>query len=422
MPKSMSDRAGDMLLGATFAASLGAVAFLLKLRKGNGKGTDESVKKAILEALDEARHSHPNIKLPHQHERKMQERMRLHAVEDDLHSEGPERRKVTVRVPATSANLGPGYDTIGMALDMWSEITVERADRFEIVAEGEGADDVPKDESNLVVTGMKAAFAAAKKPMPLLKYHCINRIPYARGLGSSSAAIVAGLIAGLVLAGHQLPCWGSEELLQLAACIEGHPDNVAPAIYGGIQLGIHTGERWTSERVNTPPGIQLVLFIPDFIGKTSDARGVLDSNVERKDAVYNIGRVAWLVNALSTSNLDNLRFGVEDALHQPQRGKAVYKHLYPLIEAANAAGANGCFLSGAGPTVMAITSGASGDIFAQRLSERVDWTVAEAMVRTAEAVGVKGQVYITSPAEHGAQVVSAEPAFSSKVVRFKGDV
>ena len=202
----------------------------------------------------------------------------------------------------------------------------------------------------------------------------------------------------------------------------GHPDNVAPAIYGGIQLGIHTGERWTSERVNTPPGIQLVLFIPDFIGKTSDARAVLEAKVDRKDAVFNIGRVAWLVNALSTSNLDNLHLGVEDALHQPQRGKAVYKHLYPLIEAANAAGANGCFLSGAGPTVMAMTSGASGDIFAQRLSERVDWAVAQAMVRTAEAVGVKGKVYITAPAEFGAQVVSAEPAFSSKVVMFKGDV
>ncbi len=144
--------------------------------------------------------------------------------------------------------------------------------------------------------------------------------------------------------------------------------------------------------------------------------------MDRKDCVFNIGRVAWLVNALSTSNLDNLRFGVEDALHQPQRGKAVYKHLYPLIEAANAAGANGCFLSGAGPTVMAITSGASGDIFAQRLSERTDWAVAQAMVRTAEAVGVKGQVYITAPAEFGATVVSAEPAFSSKVVKFKGDV
>lgn len=274
---------------------------------------------------------------------------------------------------------------------------------------------------------------------------------------------MGGLIAGLVLAGHQLPCWGSEELLQLAASIEGactslnthesinlchampmpmpvrhlgsngptnqrnrertgHPDNVAPAIYGGIQLGIHTGERWTTERVNTPPGIQLVLFIPDFIGKTSDARAVLEAKVDRKDAVFNIGRVAWLVNALSTSNLDNLHLGVEDALHQPQRGKAVYKHLYPLIEAANEAGANGCFLSGAGPTVMAMTSGASGDIFAQRLSERVDWAVAQAMVRTAEAVGVKGQVYITAPAEFGAQVVSAEPAFSSKVVKFKGDV
>ena len=109
---------------------------------------------------------------------------------------------------------------MGMAVDLWTEVTVERSDKFEIIAEGEGADDMPKDETNLMVTGVKSAFEAANKPMPTLKYTVMSRIPYARGLGSSSAAIVAGIIAGLVLAGHRLPCWGSEALLQIAAGIE----------------------------------------------------------------------------------------------------------------------------------------------------------------------------------------------------------
>jgi len=107
-----------------------------------------------------------------------------------------------------------------MAVDLWSEVTVERAEKFEITAEGEGADHMPKDHSNYLVVGCKAAFEAARKEMPILKYHVKSRIPYARGLGSSSAAIVAGIIAGLILAGHRLPCWGSEALLQIAAGIE----------------------------------------------------------------------------------------------------------------------------------------------------------------------------------------------------------
>ena len=110
-----------------------------------------------------------------------------------------EKNRVVVRVPATSANLGPGFDTIGMALDMWSEFTVERADKFEVICQGEGSYDMPLDESNLVCSALKAAFKAAGKPVPTLKYTLVNKIPYARGLGSSSAAIVGGLIAGLVL-------------------------------------------------------------------------------------------------------------------------------------------------------------------------------------------------------------------------------
>lgn len=355
------------------------------------------------------------VQMPFQHERKMADRILASETQDEHPSE---KTKVVVRVPATSANLGPGFDTIGMALDMWSEFTVERADRFEIICEGEGSHDMPLDETNLVCSALSAAFKAAGKPVPTLRYTLVNKIPYARGLGSSSAAIVGGLIAGLVLAGHRVPAWGSEELLNLAAEIEGHPDNVAPALYGGIQLGIHDGERWRSERVNLPPGLQCVCFIPDTIGKTSTARGVLPETISRKEAVFNIGRVAWLINALSSSNIDQLRYGVEDALHQPQRGAAVYPHLKPLIEAAVNAGASAAFLSGAGPTILAITSGASGDIFTQRAKERVDRKVAEAMIKVAAEFGTKGQVFITSPVEHGAVVVSAEPTFSEGLVRY----
>ena len=130
------------------------------------------------------------------------------------------RKSVPVRVPATSANMGPGYDCIGMAVDLWSEMTVTRSETFLITAEGDGAEEMPKDSTNLMVLGLEAAFQAANKPVPTLHYHVVSRVPYARGLGSSSAAIVAGIIAGLVLAGHRLPCWGSEALLQLAASIE----------------------------------------------------------------------------------------------------------------------------------------------------------------------------------------------------------
>ncbi|CAM9650907.1 unnamed protein product, partial [Hapterophycus canaliculatus] len=250
------------------------------------------------------------------------------------------------------------------------------------------------------VTGAKAAFKAAGKPMPPLRYKCVNRIPYARGMGSSSAAIIAGLIGGLVLAGHKLPMWGAEELLQLACEIEGHPDNVAPVIYGGCQLGIHNHTRWITERVQLPPGIQVVLFIPNFIGKTSDARAVLKDTVDRKDAIFSIGRIAWLVLALQSGNVNNLRAGCEDKMHQPQRARQdSYKHVNPMIEAAIAAGADTAYLSGSGPTVAAITSGAAGDIFLQRTKERVDKQVAEAMLQAAASVNVLGETFITTPTD-----------------------
>ena len=173
---------------------------------------------------------HPSVLMPHSHEERMRRRIAARMAVEDENS--VPRTSVTVRVPASSANCGPGYDCVGLAVDLWTEVTVSRSDTFEITAEGDGASEMPKDGSNLLVTGVKAAYETAGKPMPPLRYHVVSRIPYARGLGSSSAAIVAGIIAGLVLAGHRLPVWGSESLLQIAATIEGHPDNVAPVSYG----------------------------------------------------------------------------------------------------------------------------------------------------------------------------------------------
>ncbi|CAH0492020.1 unnamed protein product [Peronospora farinosa] len=345
-----------------------------------------------------------------------------------------ERHKLTsvvVRVPATTANMGPGFDTIGMALDIWTEISAEIVDgdasnvsRVTLTNEGEGAKELPTDETNLVIVGIKAAFEAAGEDLPRhIKVHCKNRIPFARGLGSSSAGIVGGIIAGLALAGMRLPVHGREELLQLASEIEGHPDNVAPAIYGGLQLGIFADERWYSSRVQIPDGLQCVVFIPDSTGPTSVARAILPPNVPRKDAVFNIGRAAIFVNAFRSGNLDELRFATQDMLHQPQRGAAQYPHLEPLIKAALGAGAHGCFLSGAGPTVLAITSGRAGDIFTQQLAERQENKVANAMREAAAVLGVSGCVFITNPDHRGAYIVRAEPRFSDRsVARYEGDV
>lgn len=287
--------------------------------------------------------------------------------------------------------MGPGFDTLGMALDLWSEFAVERADRFEVLCLDDASKHMPLDESNLICVGVAAAFKKAGQPLPVLRYQLRNGIPHARGLGSSSAAIVGGLLAGMMLAGA---AWTAEELFSLAAELEGHPDNVAAAIFGGIQLGIHDGHRWINQRISLPSDLQCVCYIPNAIGKTSAARAVLADTVARQDAVFNIGRVAWLVNALATNNLAQLRFGMQDALHQPQRAATVYPHLTGVLASAMDAGALAAFLSGAGPTVMALTS-RSADC-----SEKV----AEAMLAAAVAADTDGQVLHILPIAHGAYV------------------
>jgi homoserine kinase len=345
---------------------------------------------------------------------------------DDKKVFGIERRMVKVSVPATSANLGSGYDCVGMAVDLWNEVTVERSDKFEITCEGEGAELIPTDETNLVVVGLKAAFQSAGKEVPLLKYHLKQGIPHARGLGSSSAAIVAGLLAGLCLSGHRLEVQGKEELLQLATSIEGHPDNVAPCIYGGIQLSVRSQKdnRFKTERLPVPHELVCVCFIPAEApkgNKTEELRKVVPKDVPIRDCVAQVGHFGWLVHALLTGKLGNLREGFEDRLHQQQRGDAVYRHLMPMINAAYDAGAVGAWLSGAGPTVMAWVTGGSGDFFTQNpMGHRKDAQVADALRAAAANAKIEGNVYITHVTHTGGCVIKADPPYSSPVLTYNG--
>lgn len=328
------------------------------------------------------------------------------------------RRKVTVRVPATTANMGPGFDCCGMALDIWNEVTVERSCTFSFEIQGEGANVLPRNNTNLVCRGLEAAFKFIGIEVPVLRYWTRNRIPFAKGLGSSSAAIVSGILAGMALAGFDLQVKGQEELLQIATEIEGHPDNVAPAIYGGFQLGVHTGSRWWTDRCSVPHGIMCVIFAPDHQTETSEARNLLKNELQLEEAQFNASRVGLLVAAFATNNLSWLREATEDALHQPQRSN-LHKHLNPMIASALEAGAHGAALSGAGPAVIAFTSGRAGDVIAQANSERQELRVAEAFLACAEEIKCPGQVLITKPIEHGGYIVSETVSFDPETRRHR---
>ena len=316
------------------------------------------------------------------------------------------RTRCTVRVPATSANLGSGFDCLGIALQLFNDLTVTVAPRFGMTAVGEGADSLPLDATNLVARGARLAFLAAgytQAPgeegwagLPPVHFHLVNRIPIAAGLGSSSAAIVAGLLAGLTLTGTSMSVEHEERLLQLAATVEGHVDNLAPCIYGGCQIGVHTGERYYTSSVPLPTGLQCILFIPHQRQSTEGARAVLPPTVSRAEAVFNIGRAALFVNALASGQLSDLALATEDALHQPARA-GLMPAMLPVIAAARGAGALGACLSGAGSAILALTAGRKGDPHSQSPHERRDVAVARAMVAGAASVGMAGRVLITQP-------------------------
>jgi homoserine kinase len=316
---------------------------------------------------------------------------------------------LTVRVPATSANLGPGFDVLGLALQVYNTVTVaahaggqkqpapgdrgagdmREGDGPAVTVEGEGAGELATDASNLVYRSIGAVFARAGRPLPALLLHLHNRIPVGRGLGSSAAAIAGGVVAANALLGD---AYTREELLECALALEPHPDNLAAALYGGVAIAVcRDGALPIVRRFAPAPGLKVMLLVPDGVSSTAHARGILPLEVSRADAVFNMSRTALLVHALAVGDVDILVTAMEDRLHQPQRG-ALFPALPAMIEAARAAGAYGAALSGAGSTVLAFAG-----------EERAP-AVGEALLAVAARYALGARVVATEVALDGASL------------------
>jgi homoserine kinase len=256
---------------------------------------------------------------------------------------------VRVRVPATSANLGPGFDALGLALGLYDEIEARVVDGgLSLDVAGEGADEVADiGEKHLVVRAIRAAFDDLGREQPGLALRCLNRIPHGRGLGSSAAAIVAGVLAARALAGAST---GPAAALPLASELEGHPDNVAPCLYGGLTIAWLADGTAMAIRLETLPGIRPVAVIAPAPVRTEVARDLLPEHVPHADAARNAGRSALLVAALTTRP-DVLLAATEDRLHQDYRAPAM-PQTHDLVRRLRAAGI-AAVVSGAGPSVLA---------------------------------------------------------------------
>ena len=263
-------------------------------------------------------------------------------------------RQVRVRIPATTANYGPGFDTLGIACTLYNEVVLELAGpagQVEISVSGDGADTLPTNSRNLVLRAVRTVLDKVGETQTGIRLSLVNAIPLSRGLGSSSAAIVGGLVAANAIVGNR---FNQAEILDMATEMEGHPDNVAPALYGGFTISVMAGGQVTCLRLPLPQQLKLVVCIPEFRLSTHKARQAIPAMVPHKDAVFNVSRAALLVGALASGKLECLGEALNDKLHQPYRAPLI-PGMPEVFAAGRAAGALGVAISGAGPSLMAYT-------------------------------------------------------------------
>jgi len=310
-------------------------------------------------------------------------------------STGPAVRSVLVKVPATSANLGPGFDTLGLALSHYDELVVSatREPGVEVVVGGVGAGEVPTDETNLVVRSIAATYRAVGEPLPGLRLRARNVIPHGRGLGSSAAAIVSGVMAAKGLLEGRV-AFTPDQLLAIATDLEGHPDNVAPALFGGLTIAWTTSSGPSHKRLLVHRGVSPVVFVPSSTLSTKLARSLQPASVPHEDATFNVSRSALLVAALIQSP-ELLLAATEDRLHQSYRASAM-PETDMLIGVLRQAGL-AAVVSGAGPSLLVLGSDPAQRLLAAQLvAEHAlsDWR--PLML----AVDLKGATVNAHPADH----------------------
>lgn len=282
---------------------------------------------------------------------------------------------IRIQVPATSANLGSGFDSLGIALELYNQVWMEESDCIEISCKDNVI--VPTDENNLIFWAAKLVYEKCGRKLPGLKIVQLNTIPMARGLGSSSACIVAGILGANRLLGSPL---SQQDLINLAAKIEGHPDNTTPAIAGGLAASAIEAGRVYSVSVPVSEKIRFALFIPPFELKTEKARAVLPQEYARNDAVYNLSRSALMAASLFSGKLENLRVAVQDKIHQPYR-MGLIDHVDDVFRISYELGSLGTYISGAGPTIISMIDAADTEIFAKyaanhlKEKEITDWQI-----------------------------------------------
>jgi homoserine kinase len=288
-----------------------------------------------------------------------------------------------IRVPATSANLGPGFDCLGLTLDIWNEVKFEEADEMTYRVTGEGAEKLNHRPKNLLTESLKRVYETCGRPFKGINIQAHNNILHSSGLGSSAAAIVAGICGANELLGKPMDTNG---LLKLAAEIERHPDNVTPALLGGLVVSIMTENEIITRRYEVPP-LTIVIVKPDVRWQTHTARSVLPKSVSRADAIFNIGRAALVIDALRNGDLDLLQKVMDDRVHQSYRlrhipaGIAAYKTAKQFGAAA---------LSGAGPSIICFVS-----------IEKAE-TAIEKIIDVFAKQGIEARGLITKPSGLGA--------------------
>lgn len=272
---------------------------------------------------------------------------------------------IRVRVPATSANLGPGFDSLGISFSMYNEY------EFSLKEEGvifKGFDEKFSNKDNIILIAMEKTFSKYDYNYGGVEIILLEQqIPISRGLGSSSSCIVAGIIGAFGLMGKSID---KDEVLKIAVDIEGHPDNVAPAILGGLVAAVMEDGEPIYNVISVKDGIKFIALIPQFTLSTKKARAVLPEQIPFKDGVYNAGRAALLVSCFANGNYKLLKQATKDKLHERYRSKLIdkYEEIYNKCFELNALG---CFLSGAGPTLMAIVE-ETDNIFVEKISNYIE--------------------------------------------------
>ncbi len=296
-----------------------------------------------------------------------------------------------IKVPATSANMGPGFDSIGVALELYNHLWFEEIEQgVEIIVKKEHEIKIPTDKNNLIYKTMVDFFAETGNVMPGVRLIQKDDIPMIRGLGSSAACIVAGLLA----ANHMSGChYSREQLAQIAAKIEGHPDNSNPALFGGMVVGALDHNEMRHVKLDLPKDLVFAIMVPDFPVSTEDSRKVLPDMYTKADAIFNASRAALLVASIYAGNYENLAMAMQDRIHQPYRSQLI-PDMDRIFKAAKNYGALATYLSGAGSTLMAVLTDDKAEVFQQKMAAYL------------KAIPNEWQLTLLKPDTKGAQLIA----------------